>query len=167
MYVDNGWARKITEKEALEIVSLSEKDGLVIELSNEQEPSFACMCCSCCCGIFEMLAALPRPADFVESNFYAVVDKDSCTGCGKCVKRCNTNAIIIKNKKAILNRGKCIGCGLCVATCKPGAVALMMKKQETTPPKDYDDLMDQIMKNKKGKLGQIAMVAKGMARIKV
>ena len=166
MYIRNGWARKIDVQEALDVVAQSEKDGLVIEVSNEQNPSFACMCCPCCCGIFTMLAATPRPADFVQSNFQAGLEPEKCIVCGKCEKRCPTQAIQIRKDIITLDPGKCIGCGLCAAACKTGALTMVSKKQQRTPPKDYTTLMDTIMANKKSLPGKIISTAKGVWGIK-
>ncbi|MBI9077511.1 MAG: 4Fe-4S binding protein [Desulfatibacillum sp.] len=166
-YVRNGWARSITLEEAMEIVGQCEKEGLVIQPSNEKEPNFVCMCCSCCCGILEMLGAMPRPADFVATNHMTVLDQELCNGCGKCVKRCQTNAIHIEDKMAILDTGRCIGCGLCVSTCKPGALSLMTKPVKLPLPEDLQDLMDTIQQGKKSALGRLSMAVKGLAGIKV
>ncbi|ACL05041.1 4Fe-4S ferredoxin iron-sulfur binding domain protein [Desulfatibacillum aliphaticivorans] len=166
MYIKNGWARRIGVDEAMEVIALSEKDGLVIEVSNEKNPSFACMCCPCCCGVFNMLAAAPRPADFVQSNFRAALDSDKCVLCGKCEKRCPTQAIKIKKDAVKIDLGKCIGCGLCAAACKPGALTMAPKTKQETPPEDYSALMDAIMANKKGLVGKAASTIRGALGIK-
>lgn len=74
MYARHGWGRTITKEEALAILDQSEKDGLVLRPSNEQEPQFICACCGCCCGVLEMMRIMSRPADFAASNFYAKLD---------------------------------------------------------------------------------------------
>ena len=166
LYIRNGWARRISVEEALDVVAQSEKDGLVIEVSNEKMPSFACMCCPCCCGIFNMLAATPRPADFVQSNFRAALDPENCVLCGKCVQRCPTQALTIRNDRVRLDPGKCIGCGLCASACKPRALSMAPKRKQRNPPEDYNALMDAIMANKKGLLGKTASTVKGALGVK-
>lgn len=166
-YSRNGWGRAITKEEALAILAQSEKEGLVLQPSNEQEPQFVCACCGCCCGILEMMRIMPRPADFAATNFYAVLDDEACNGCGVCARRCQMGALQIKNKKAHLDVGKCIGCGLCVTTCKTKALRLVKKRVETVPPKTTEDLYDAIMDGKKGLAGKLLVAAKGAMGLKI
>lgn len=159
-YSRYGWGRSITKEEALAILDQSEKDGLVLQPSNEQQPQFVCACCACCCGVLEMMRIMPRPADFAASNFYAVLDTDTCNGCGKCIKRCQMGALSLVDKKAVLEVSKCVGCGLCVTTCKPGAIQLARKEMDTVPPVTTEDLYETIMKNKKSKVGKYVTAAR-------
>jgi hypothetical protein len=48
-----------------------EEEGLVLMPSNEREVEFMYACCGDCCGILEAAKSIPRPADFLASNFYA------------------------------------------------------------------------------------------------
>ena len=52
--------------------------------------------------------------------------KDSCPGCGMCVKTCPTDAItfVEKKKPVILDESKCIKCRTCYDICKMGAVGI-------------------------------------------
>lgn len=45
------------------------------------------------------------------------LDKDKCTGCFSCVKRCPTQAIRVYDGKASVIYDKCIACGECVRVC--------------------------------------------------
>lgn len=167
IYARHGWGRPISQEEAFAILEQSEKDGLVLQPSNEQEPQFVCSCCACCCGVLEMMKIMPRPADFAAGNFYAEVDQALCNGCGKCVKRCQMDAIAIEDKKARLDPGKCIGCGLCVTDCPTGAVALVKKEKETVPPGTTEALYETIMQNKKSVFGKYWTAVKGALGMKV
>jgi len=53
----------------------------------------------------------------------AVVDFESCVGCGICENQCPTGAIIVE-KSAIIQQELCIGCGQCVYECPRGAISL-------------------------------------------
>ena len=165
-FLRNGWGRPISKKEALENIDLCEKEGLVIQPSNEKAPEFICFCCGCCCGILEMVNVFPRPADLVASNYHAVLDPDSCNGCGKCVRRCHMNAFTLNDKKAVLNSGKCIGCGLCVTTCKSGSLTLAKKRAETVPPETMEEKYEVIMAGKKGAARRLYSAAKGAFGLK-
>jgi uncharacterized Fe-S center protein len=53
-----------------------------------------------------------------------VIDRETCTGCGICVKYCAHDAIHLdRDRKAVIDYGRCVGCGQCVALCQyDGAV---------------------------------------------
>lgn len=157
MYTRNGFGRAISTEEAFEILAENEKEGLVLMPSNSQESMFVCSCCKCCCGALELTSLLAKPAEFVKNNYHAVLEADKCVGCGKCGKKCKTEAITMqpmedsKKVNAIgIDLNRCIGCGVCVASCKPGALSLAKKDKQIAPPKDMDTLYEEIMKKKKG-----------------
>ena len=148
-FAENNWGREVSKEEALEILDQSQKEGLVLQPSNEQEPQFICACCGCCCGLLEMVRAMPRPANFVASNYYAKNISDLCKGCTKCVDICQMDAIKMKDTTAVIDQSKCIGCGVCVAACKFESLSMVKKQQEIIPPQTTEELYDFIMKNKK------------------
>lgn len=43
--------------------------------------------------------------------------EDYCIGCGKCLKRCQAQAISLVESKAQINEDKCILCGYCAQVC--------------------------------------------------
>ena len=117
--INSGHGRRISKKEALEIIRKSEEENLVLQPSNAQGPDFICSCCGCCCGILRLHKALPRPVDIWATNFFAEVDPDLCTGCGTCEDSCQTGAMTLDETEGIsvVNLDRCLGCGLCVASC--------------------------------------------------
>ncbi|BEP30026.1 DUF362 domain-containing protein [Helicovermis profundi] len=50
------------------------------------------------------------------------VNGDKCISCGLCVKKCDVDAIEIKDF-AIIDDKKCVGCAGCIAVCPVGAIA--------------------------------------------
>jgi len=104
-----------------------------------------------------MQKRLPHPADFWTHDFHAEVIMDLCIGCGICEKKCNVNAIKVKDKKAIVNLTRCIGCGICVASCNQEAIELVPVKDPKEIPKTYDDFYESIYKHKKGPLRRLLM----------
>jgi len=148
MYIENGWGRQVSKEEALEILSKTEEDGLVYEPGNAQRPGSLCCCCGDCCGYLSDMKELPKPTEFLKSNYYAEVDSDSCTGCGTCIDRCQMNALTLVDDISTVNHDKCIGCGACVPTCPADAIQLHRKEQETIPPKDWDELYAEILNRK-------------------
>ena len=61
------------------------------------------------------------------------IDKDSCIGCGQCVKDCPESNILLDEKKAGIISQNCIKCGQCVAICPKAAVTMTGFKE---PPKE-------------------------------
>ena len=135
-YEQNGLGRPITQDEAMQILEKAMEAGLVLQPGNAQKPANICMCCGCCCQILKNLNHLEKPALAVESNYYAEVDSDSCTGCGVCETRCQMSAIELTDA-ARIQTDRCIGCGLCVPTCEYEAIRLMAKAadRQVVPPK--------------------------------
>lgn len=154
--ISSGVGRSINKKEALAIIRENESGGLVLQPSNTQKVEFVCACCGCCCGVLGTHKMLPKPLAFWSTNYYAVVDSQTCTGCGICVERCQVNAISLDNGLNIskVNLERCIGCGNCVVTCAPEAIRLV-KKEEQVPPVDTEALYDTIMAQKQASLAKL------------
>ncbi|MFX0071045.1 MAG: ATP-binding protein [Candidatus Hermodarchaeota archaeon] len=144
LFLDQGWARPISKDKALEILLNSEKNGLVLQSGNTKNPEFICICCNCCCISLSKAKDIPRPAQFLASNFYAEIYKELCIGCGTCLKRCQMNALKLVKNISKVNLKRCIGCGLCVSTCPEEAIHLCKKETEVIPPSTVDDLYSEI-----------------------
>ncbi|AQQ09249.1 Ferredoxin [Sedimentisphaera cyanobacteriorum] len=55
----------------------------------------------------------------------AVIDKETCTGCGACVDACPVEAISLDdNGKAEVDADACIDCGACVDECPVEAISM-------------------------------------------
>jgi MinD superfamily P-loop ATPase len=79
--------------------------------------------------------------DVVNSPYYAVIDRDTCIGCGICRdERCQVNAIEEENDVYRITPEKCIGCGLCISTCPVQAIGLVRKDAgKVVPPPFTED----------------------------
>ncbi|GAB6062040.1 4Fe-4S binding protein [Deferrisoma palaeochoriense] len=140
-YERRGVGRVIGADEALEILARAEEEGLVLQPSNSQKAVNICCCCGCCCQVLKNIARHPRPAEIVSSAFVARLDVEACVGCGKCVKRCQTGAFTLKDKKGRLAAERCIGCGLCVTRCPTGALTLERKPESPEVPRTYQETL--------------------------
>ncbi len=138
-YVDMGIGRYIEREEVFDILAKAQQDGLVVQPENSQRPEAVCICCGDCCVFLKPMKALPRPAEFFITNFYAVVSPELCNGCEICIFRCQMDARSMVDGIAVVDLDRCIGCGNCVVLCPVGANRLNKKVTETVPPADKED----------------------------
>ncbi len=162
MVLLSGTGREITRDEAMSIIEKNQKQGLVLQPSNTEKAEFICSCCGCCCGMLSVHKNLPKPLDFWASNFHAVVDRDTCEGCGACEKLCQVGAVRVSDKKqpAVVDLDICFGCGVCVPNCPTQSITLVKKSAEVRPPQTREDLHEIIMAGKKGRLGKLKLIGK-------
>lgn len=51
------------------------------------------------------------------------IDRDSCNGCGECVRACPADAVYLDVQgKARIDQSKCTQCGDCVVACPQNAI---------------------------------------------
>lgn len=150
-YIENGFARKISKDEAVSILQLSDKSGLVLQPMNAKDVGTICSCCGDCCAMMMSLKMHPSPASQVKSAYFARIDSDGCIGCGVCIERCEINAIRMnEDDLAVIDLNRCLGCGLCVTTC-PTQAAILEKKPESqiyVPPEDHVEMYRRMAKDR-------------------
>jgi NAD-dependent dihydropyrimidine dehydrogenase PreA subunit len=125
-WIADGYSREVTLDEALEIIKLANKNGLVhLTLYKPDHELFAlCSCCSCCCHDLQLLLAYGKDYITVKSDYMAVDDPERCSDCGLCMDRCAFKARTLENEKMVYDQTKCYGCGLCLTTCPEEAIRL-------------------------------------------
>ncbi len=161
--VREGWGRPVDTDEALKIADLNQREGLVMQPSNEREPQFLCACCGDCCGLLAVVKAMKRPADFVATNHRAISEPDRCIACGACVRICPMEAIVLDGPvsrpggrgTARILEGRCIGCGVCVAACKVEALRLEPLRSARVPPRDTGELLERLAATRPGTLTKL------------
>ncbi len=128
--LERGTGRALTKEEALDLLHLAEKEGLVHVVDNRQTVDhIICNCCRDCCLNWR----LPNPHKFVApSRFRAVANEEECIGCQACLERCFFDAISFEGEdaKARINHEKCVGCGVCSVICPVEAISL----KQVLPP---------------------------------
>ncbi|MBP7737801.1 MAG: 4Fe-4S binding protein [Spirochaetes bacterium] len=147
-YIDYKMARKITPDEALRVLELGERSGLVISPTNTVEHAGMCLCCSCGCGVLSGMKLMPNPADYIDSTYQAGIDALLCDSCGECAGRCQMGAIARGDASYAVNPRRCIGCGLCIATCDKNAVSFHCREGGVKPRGNFYDLLDTISKER-------------------
>jgi ferredoxin len=159
MTIAKGVAQAVSKDEMLGFLEKADRDGLVLQPQNTQNPIFVCCCCGCCCGVLSMAKRLPKPAEFFQSDFVAALAGEKCEVCGACLTRCNMDALAETDGPPSISEDSCIGCGLCVTTCPSEAMTLRKKERRPPPPKDIKELYSQMFKERYGPLGAAAAVA--------
>ena len=149
-YVENGLGRRIEQDEALAILKKGVESSLVIQAGSTQNPGGMCMCCGCCCKPLTAYKKMENPAQYANSNYFAVVDEDACTACGICESRCQMDAITIEDFSRV-DPDRCIGCGLCALTCEFDAIKLRKKDEahQWIPQADYMSAIMDIYKERR------------------
>lgn len=162
-YIDRNRGRVITKNECLAILDKAEEKGLVIQPGNSLQAFCICLCCGCCCGVLSSAKKFDKPAELFATNYYAVIEKEKCSGCGLCIKRCQMDAISRIDKKSVdLNRDRCIGCGLCVTRCPQKALTIKRKSKRTKPPMNIELLYLSILMRRAGRKKMIINLFKLM-----
>jgi Na+-translocating ferredoxin:NAD+ oxidoreductase subunit B len=139
---NRGFGKEISKAEALDILKRSADAGLIHTSSNTKDRiDFICNCCTCCCGILQGVSLFNAPVRTVSSNYQAVVEADTCSGCGECVDRCQMKAVTLEDEVAVINPDRCIGCGVCVYHCPTGALTLESRPDFVEPPKSFRELI--------------------------
>lgn len=131
---------RISRDEALSILDKAEEIGLVHTVSNVVKGiHYVCNCCGCCCGILRGINDWGIENSVARANYYSTIDPEKCTGCGKCLGRCQVHAISELDGVSVVDRKRCIGCGLCVTGCPSGAAKLQRKPDSeiSDPPLDF------------------------------
>ncbi len=126
--IEHGLCREITLGEAIGLMRRCNEDGLVHSYDPDE---FICNCCPDCC-VLQIGHAEPGGCVLEHSGFAAVVDVETCSGCGTCEERCPFDAIAVEEHGTV-DATVCLGCGVCVPTCETGSMRLVGRPEEDQP----------------------------------
>jgi ferredoxin len=147
-YIENGMGRKITSKEAIQIIKEADEAGLVHAGANSKHLSNICNCCPCCCVSMKGMTQYGQDRrKFMNAIFESIIEKEKCVSCGSCVERCPVKAISV-NDVATVDRNLCLGCGLCASVCQEGAINLNIRRDVEEP---FDRVLEMGMAILEGK----------------
>ncbi len=130
--VAKGEARRVNKKEAIKVLQIASKAGLVhLSLYRPDQEVFAlCNCCSCCCHDLQLLIKYKRTELVIHSDFMAVTGDGLCIECGLCIQSCPFNARdITDNGGVTLNEERCYGCGVCSPVCPEKAIEMINRNE--------------------------------------
>ena len=162
-----GVARELEREEIHQLVNRAEKEGMVLQPANTQSPEFICCCCGCCCGVLTAAKKFPKPAEFLQTNFYADIDAGFCTACGECMEVCQMDALVSVNSHTEVLRSHCIGCGVCLNACEFNAISLLKTKKEVVPPKTREEMYKKMIMERYGVLGSLKIMGKAVLGKKI
>ncbi|MFH1893645.1 MAG: 4Fe-4S dicluster domain-containing protein [Candidatus Zixiibacteriota bacterium] len=136
--IRHGFAKEVSKTEMVENLARSRELGLVLCADNvQQNVSFICHCCGCCCNVLLGISRFGYTNAVVTSSFIAEIDRTSCIECVECVDRCPINAISIgPNGESVIDESVCIGCGVCGLECSSGAMRLVKRRQRVLHPEN-------------------------------
>jgi Pyruvate/2-oxoacid:ferredoxin oxidoreductase delta subunit len=163
------YGRTVSREQALAVLDLAEREGLVHCTYNiRREQMFVCNCCSCCCGFLRGVREFGAPHLLLHSNYLAEISREGCIACDACTNgRCPMVAIAERDGTYAVNAERCIGCGACTLICPTNAISLVQRPraERTTPPKDIVAWAFRRATNRSGLLRTIAQFGRLTARM--
>jgi Pyruvate/2-oxoacid:ferredoxin oxidoreductase delta subunit len=136
--IDRLGARKVSKKEAMEVLNRAEEAGLIHMSQNMTEGiGFLCNCDRWHCGAVQNALAKPKPGLFFNSGFEPRFDPDLCASCQTCIDRCPAEALVMgEEDHPVVNLDRCFGCAVCATGCPSQAISMVNKPGFPPPPKD-------------------------------
>ena len=137
-------AKELSKEQALANLDRARESGLVMNADNvQQNASFICLCCGCCCNALAGLRELGYANFLVSSGWLPHPDAEKCNGCGACVRACPVNVLKMVPDERVPSKRKespradaalCLGCGVCALKCKTGSLRLESGPKRVIPP---------------------------------
>jgi len=126
---DRGLGWEISTERAVDILRATDKAGLLhtADLQDDvADTSSICSCCTDCCYPHLAAERLEATAVWPARRYVARIDRDLCTTCGRCGRRCPFQAIVCRpDGRPEFDAALCRGCGLCATGCAAQAIVLL------------------------------------------
>jgi Pyruvate/2-oxoacid:ferredoxin oxidoreductase delta subunit len=90
-----------------------------------------CNCCKCCCGGIDAMQNHGVPI-MASSGYVAQCDEARCEACGECGLACPFGSIRVDGG-AVVDWETCLGCGVCVDMCPQEAISLVRDERKGIP----------------------------------
>lgn len=123
---DRGYAKALTKEEALDVMKMADKAGLI----HCFEGNGFCNCCSDCCWSLRHKERLEKEFDFnlreqkYKCDYIVSVKYDRCVNCGACTSICPFGVLSKGDNHVEVDSKKCWGCGVCRTRCRFGALEM-------------------------------------------
>ena len=147
--VEQGFARRASVEELLNVLKKAEDVGLVHIGDNVlDQTTFICNCCGCCCGFLQGITQHHLKHAVTTTHYLAKPEFEECNGCEQCKDHCQIKAIRMDGDYPVVDEEFCLGCGVCAHFCPSGAMKMEEREKKVIPPKTYKELMGRLMKEK-------------------
>lgn len=126
----------IPDMRSFERLSVAEAKAFIRQLDNEgnmhsiwtlNTPFIGGLCnCDKDCMAFRFDRQMNLGKAMWKSEYLSIIDRDFCTGCRECKKRCMFGAVRYdrNSNKCVVDPVACYGCGICRTVCDSGAIRL-------------------------------------------
>jgi electron transport complex protein RnfB len=136
-----GCHRLSTKEEMIRAIDAAHEAGLVSNVTNCQDAiAYMCVCGMQHCVTLRGTKAVVVTVGPAPSSFMVVVDEAKCIACGRCVERCQFEAMSIEGGFVERDANRCFGCGLCVSTCPTSALSMVRRERPPIPAKNFEEL---------------------------
>jgi Pyruvate/2-oxoacid:ferredoxin oxidoreductase delta subunit len=139
-------SRKVSKKEAREVLDRAEEAGLLhMSRNTSDEIEFLCNCDRWHCDVVTQILKYPKPGLVFNSGFSPRVDEGKCTSCGVCIERCPSGVLSMGQADTPeCNLDRCFGCAVCASGCPADAIEMEARPDWPEPPKTMKELVTAI-----------------------
>ncbi|MCR3923289.1 MAG: 4Fe-4S binding protein [Firmicutes bacterium] len=118
----------ISQEEAKALLHQFDQEGLVHSVWTMKTPFIGALCnCDQDCLAYRVQIHSQLLDLMFKAEYVATIDNANCSGCRRCEKLCQFNAIQYERGRCTINAQQCYGCGVCRQACTVDAITLQAK----------------------------------------